>query len=297
MLGSQGKFEPAEAAARQALKLRPDSARAHLVLGFALMFQGQLAEAEKELREALRLDPDDAETLMRLGECAKEQGKLDDAIAFWNEAKRLDPTDAAVHAHLGDAYAKKRDRENALRELKEAERLDPEGVNPEQIIWQGYAALHETPLALEHLERFVALARKEGLSPQMVDYMEECGRELKARLTPHEISVAPPRSYTAQSLDAALRARLTPDGVQAGHQSARQHPGDGPLGAGTDCAAPPTIWARPGRFSTRSRATWTRASRAPAPPRKCLRPGTIRPSPFAARNTPSSTWRWRARWA
>jgi tetratricopeptide (TPR) repeat protein/TolB-like protein len=209
VLGSQGKSEQAEEAVRQAVKLRPDSASAHQILGFALMFQGKFAEAEKEMREALRLEPDDAETLSLLGECAQEQGKLDAAIALWTKAKRLDPTDAPTHAHLGDAYAKKRAREEALRELKEAERLEPEGVNSEQIVWQGYAALHEIPLALEHLERFVALARTEGLAPAIVNYMAECGRELKARLTPHEISVAPPRSYSAPALDAALRERLT----------------------------------------------------------------------------------------
>jgi tetratricopeptide (TPR) repeat protein len=209
VLGSQGRFEQAEEAVRQAVRLRPDSARAHQILGFALMFQRKLAEAEKELREALHLDPDGVETLLRLGECAKEQGKLDDAVALWNAARQLDPTDAGIHAHLGDAYAKERKREMAMKELAEAERLDPEDVNSEQIIWQGYAALHEIPLALEHLERFVALARKEGLAPEMVDYIAEVGRELKARLTPHEISVAPPRSYTAPALDAALRERLT----------------------------------------------------------------------------------------
>jgi tetratricopeptide (TPR) repeat protein/TolB-like protein len=208
VLGSQGKFEQAEAAVRQAVKLRPDSARAHQILGFALMFQRKLADAEKELREARQLDPDGAETIVRLGECAKDQGKLDDAIAFWNAARQLDPTDAGIHAHLGDAYGKERNRERAVKELEEAQRLDPEDVNSEQIIWQGYAALHEIPLALEHLERFVALARKEGLAPEMVDYIAEVGRELKARLTPHEISVAPPRSYSAQTLDAALRERL-----------------------------------------------------------------------------------------
>ena len=192
-----------------------------------------MAQAEKELREALQFEPDDAEALMRLGECAKEQGKLDDAIAFWNEAKRLDPTDAGVRAHLGDAYAKKRDRANALRELKEAERLDPEDVNTEQILWQGYAALHETPLALEHVEKFVALARKEGLTPQLVDHMEQCGRELKARLTLHEINVAPPRSYTAQSLDAALRERLTREEYKQVVNPLASTAGDGPLGAGT----------------------------------------------------------------
>ena len=209
VLGSQGKFELAEAEALQAVKLRPDSARAHQILGYALMFQRRWPEAEGELLDALRLDPDGAETLVRLGECAKEQGKLHDAIGLWNAARQLDPTDAGIHAHLGDAYAKERNRENAMKELKEAERLDPEDVNSEQIIWQGYAALHETPLALEHLERFVALARKEGLAPEMVDYTAECGRELKARLTPHEIIAAPPRSYTPQTLDAALRERLT----------------------------------------------------------------------------------------
>jgi tetratricopeptide (TPR) repeat protein len=208
-LGSQGRFQLAEEAARRGVELRPDGARLHLVLCFALMFQGNFAQAEKELHKAVRLDPDDAEAYMRLGECAKEQGKLDDAIAFWNEAKRLDPTDGVVRAHLGDAYAKKRDREKALRELKEAERLDPDGMNSEQIVWQGYVALHETPLALEHLEKFVALARKAGLAPKMVDYTEECGRELKARLTPSEVVATMPTVYTRQSLDAALRQRLT----------------------------------------------------------------------------------------
>ena len=210
VLGSQSKLKPAEEAVRQALNLKPENARLREILGFVLTFQGDLVGAEKELREALRLDPDEAETLSRLGEWAKERGKLDDAIAFWNEARRLDPTDAGVHAHLGDAYAKKRDRERALRELKEAERLDPDGVNSEQIIWQGYVALHETPLALEHLEKFVALARKEGLAPKMVDYVEECGSELRARLTPCEIVASLPTIYTPQSLDAALRQRLTP---------------------------------------------------------------------------------------
>ncbi len=210
VLGSQGKFELAEEAARQAVKLSPDNAHLHLVLGFALMFQGNFAQAEKELREALRLDPDEAEAYARLGECAAQAGKPDLAVACWTKAKRLDPTDAAVHAHLGDAYAKQRDRERALQELKEAERLEPESVNAEQIIWQGYAALHEFPLAIEHLDKFVALARKEGLAPRSVDEIETLGRELKARVTPHEIPASPPTVYTRQSLEATLRKRLSP---------------------------------------------------------------------------------------
>ena len=210
VLGSQGKFKPAEEAARQAVKLEPASARNRMILGFALMFQGDFEPAEQEIRAALELDPDNAETFVRLGECIKEQGRLEDAIVLWNEAKRLDPTDPNVRGHLGDGYAKKRDRDNALRELKEAERLDPEDVAAEQFIWQGYVALHETPLALEHLEKFVALARKQGLAPGMVDSIALFGQELKARLTPSEITASPPVVYNRQTLSAALRQRLTP---------------------------------------------------------------------------------------
>jgi tetratricopeptide (TPR) repeat protein len=44
-----------------------------------------------------------------------------------------------------------------------------------------------------------------------VDYIEECGRELKARLTPNEVNAALPALYTAQTLDTALHERLTPE--------------------------------------------------------------------------------------
>ena len=56
MLGSQGKPELAEQAARQAVKLEPGSARNRLILGYTLMFQGKLEAAETEMREAQQLD-------------------------------------------------------------------------------------------------------------------------------------------------------------------------------------------------------------------------------------------------
>lgn len=208
-LGSQGQFEAAEQAGRQGVKLDPDGARQHQILGFVLMFQSKYAEAEKELREALRLDPDEAETLARLGECAQAQGNIDDAITWYEAARQADPTSAGIHARLGDAYARKRERNKALQELTAAERLDSENVTAEQMIWQGYATLHEIPLAVAHVEKFVTLARKQGLAPKLVDYVAECGRELKARLTPHEVAASEPTTYSPESLEATLRQRLT----------------------------------------------------------------------------------------
>ena len=87
MLGSQGKLELAEEAARQAVKLRAGQRARAPDPGLHADVPREACEAEKELREAQRLDPDEAETLARLGECAAEQGKLDEAIGFWTEAK------------------------------------------------------------------------------------------------------------------------------------------------------------------------------------------------------------------
>ena len=166
MLGSQEKFEPAEAAARQAVKLSPDSARAHGILGFVLMFQSRYCRRRrrncaKPCGSIRMTRKPSAPGGMRL-----QQGKLDQATAFWNKAKRLEPTEAAVCAHLGMVYAEQREREKAWRELKEAERLDPEDVNAELVIWQGYEALHETPLALEHLESLSSWRARRAWRPE-----------------------------------------------------------------------------------------------------------------------------------
>jgi tetratricopeptide (TPR) repeat protein len=209
VLGSQGNSEPAEEAIRQALQLRPNDARFHRIHAFVLSFKPDMVAAEKELREALRLEPEDPETLSRLGECHSFQGRLDDAIACWQQTTRLDPADAGTHAHLGEAYAKKGRREPALAELAEAERLGPEDLSAQQMIWQAYAALHDIPLAAQHLDTFVGLARKQGQQPKLVASIEETGRDLKARLTPCEITASMPRLYTPESLQAALRERLT----------------------------------------------------------------------------------------
>ena len=54
-------LEAAEAANREAVRLRPDDASAHFSLGFALVMQGKLDEAIAEYRTAIRIQPDNAD--------------------------------------------------------------------------------------------------------------------------------------------------------------------------------------------------------------------------------------------
>jgi tetratricopeptide (TPR) repeat protein len=217
-LGSQGKLAQAEQAIRQALEVGPDSAYAHTILGTLFLGQRKAAEAERELREAHRLDPDRAEPLDRLGQLYGAQRKWDQAIAFANQARILDPTNASIHAWLGYAYVRTRQPDKAMIRLKEAQRLlDPEGpksIDAEQMICQAYKLLGEIPLAVEHYEKFVTMARERGLNPQMVGQFEQIAQYLKASLTPSFIEASMPKVYTEQALQETLKERLTKDELE-----------------------------------------------------------------------------------
>ena len=88
------------AALREAIRLKPDYAPAHLSLGVALATKGRLDEAIAAYREAIRLRPNDAESHFRLGQALFEVGFLDDAVAAYREATRLDPDAADPHCNL-----------------------------------------------------------------------------------------------------------------------------------------------------------------------------------------------------
>jgi tetratricopeptide (TPR) repeat protein/TolB-like protein len=212
-LGTEGQFEQAQESAREALRLKPDLASGHLTLGICLLLvEKSQGEAERELREARRLDPDDAEALVRLGELyAMRDDDLVRATSFWRDGRRLEPTSGAIRAHLGVAYARLGDRAAALAELQEAERLDPADPNAEQMISRGYDALHDTPAAVAHYARFIALARRLVANPELIRTFEKRIEELRATLTPHAVTASLPKCYTPETLAAALRQHLAPD--------------------------------------------------------------------------------------
>jgi tetratricopeptide (TPR) repeat protein len=185
------------------------------VLGFLRLYQNNLSEAEQAFREAHRLDPDDPEPLHRLGELYGSQQKWDEAMAWWDQARRLDPTDACVRAHIGQAYAYRGEQAKAVAELKEAERFAaPEDLSVEQGIAWAYNVLGETTLAMEHYEKCVALARARGVDPDFVRRIEELVRQLKGSLTPTYVTASRPKVYTDETLEAALRERLTPEEIE-----------------------------------------------------------------------------------
>jgi serine/threonine-protein kinase len=120
-----GVLARAVAAAREAIRLKPDYAQAFFELGFALHAQDKFAEAEAEFRAGLKLKADDAVGHCYLGTQLGRQGKLLEAIGEWREAIRLHPDYAEAHFNLGNAMLKLGRYAEAEAACREAIRLQP----------------------------------------------------------------------------------------------------------------------------------------------------------------------------
>jgi serine/threonine-protein kinase len=132
MLQSRGRTGEARAvldeaitSSRAAIRLEPDVAEVHRLLGAALREQGQLEEAAAEFREAIRLQPDLANARVNLGWILQGQGQLDAAVAEYRAAMRLQPNDVFAPTRLGNLSAQAGRWDEALGALARSVELAP----------------------------------------------------------------------------------------------------------------------------------------------------------------------------
>lgn len=104
------KFAAAEAAYRNALKLKPRDARAYYGLGNVFTDQQRWEDAEKIYRQAVEITPNNAEALTALsfvlvqpGTGASNAKRLADAEYFAKRATQLQPNNAVAFDRLGVA--------------------------------------------------------------------------------------------------------------------------------------------------------------------------------------------------
>jgi len=121
-----GRLEEAVAGYRQALAVRPGSARTHNNLGIALAELGRRDEAIAHYREALRLRPDFAEVHTNLGAELFQAGEIEAAAGHHAEAVRLRPDFGQARWNLALALTVLGRDEQAIREYREVLRLLPD---------------------------------------------------------------------------------------------------------------------------------------------------------------------------
>lgn len=126
VLAQLGRFAESAECFRRAVQLDHNHARAHSNLGNVLRELGELADAEASCRQALRLSPEFPEAFNNLGNVLKDMNRPDDAVAAFREALRLRPNYARAYNNLGAVFAGRRQFEEAIKCYREALRLQPD---------------------------------------------------------------------------------------------------------------------------------------------------------------------------
>jgi len=124
-LVNEKKFADAETALRRAVQQKPDDARRHNWLGFALYQQNKFRDAETEFKEAVRLQPDYHLFHQNLAGTYRMQKRLPEAEKAARRAIALGPKYAANWHELALVYAGAQQWADAEKAEREANRLDP----------------------------------------------------------------------------------------------------------------------------------------------------------------------------
>jgi len=116
----------AQAPMAQAMRLAPELAETHLVVGRWHLTRFEWAEAEASLKRALALNPNLSMALMFLGNVYNDSGQLELAYASYRDALALDPLHATVLMNLSQSALKLGLHDRAHRYLERARGLFPQ---------------------------------------------------------------------------------------------------------------------------------------------------------------------------
>lgn len=125
-LFASGRHKYAENVCRQFIKVKPENADAHSILGVSLNAQGKGKEGIASLRQAVKLAPKVARYRSNLGEIYRQQGNLAEAMVELLEAVTLDPRNARAHNNLGIVRYDSRNYDDAIESYRKAIALQPD---------------------------------------------------------------------------------------------------------------------------------------------------------------------------
>ncbi len=120
---TQGDYDAAARACREALKLNPKSGEALCNLGIVLAEKGMLEEARRHFVKAIQHEPDLKEGHLNLAALLGRQQELQGAITHYRQVLRIDPESFEAHLPLGVDLLEIGELEEATKHLAEAVRL------------------------------------------------------------------------------------------------------------------------------------------------------------------------------
>ena len=117
-------MKEAEKECREAIKINPNDADAHLELGIILHEAERMKEAEKEYRKAIKIKKDFAVAHYNLGNILSLTKRIKEAEKEYREAIKINPKFGCAHMGLGFILiAIKKDHDGAMFYLCKAKRI------------------------------------------------------------------------------------------------------------------------------------------------------------------------------
>ncbi|MHC4938996.1 MAG: protein kinase domain-containing protein [Planctomycetota bacterium] len=150
-----GRATDALAAAREAIRIAPLSARAHHLAGEAQLRRSRVGLALAAHRRAVELAPESAQYLLALGITLRQAGLADEALPVLAKARKLRPDRVAIHIERSNALTELDRYAEALESGRQVLRLSPGH-------WGGLNAVANSLYFLGRYEE-AADAAKEGL--------------------------------------------------------------------------------------------------------------------------------------
>ena len=124
-----GQLPAAEAAFREAVRLAPTLAEAHLDLGLVLGREGKLADAAESIRHALKLNPQLPGAQMFLGIFLFQENQPDQARTALRDAVRAEPNNTEAMMWLANVELAAGNPARAAAALDRAAELQPDDLN------------------------------------------------------------------------------------------------------------------------------------------------------------------------
>ena len=120
-----GKYEEAIESYKQAIRIKPDSAKLHAFLGGAYIESGDYKKAIESFKEAIRIKPDYAGAHYFLGFAYENLGDYQKAIGAYKQAIRIKPDYSEAYNNLGCAYDSLGMYKESIDAYKQAIRINP----------------------------------------------------------------------------------------------------------------------------------------------------------------------------
>lgn len=182
----------AEADARMALELDPESVSAAWILGKTLadryLFPNTTRDIDKEieiftaLKRVIELDPDHHDAHLYLGSIARDLGRPELAIESFKALTRIIPFRAQYHNELGNLYENQDRHEEALDSYERVLTISPNDINAHYNVGIAYQLKNNFEKAEYHIKRAVVLLEERVNISRMARMRSSDRRMLAQRL-------------------------------------------------------------------------------------------------------------------